>query len=117
MHTNVGDLNLELHCDITPRTCENFLGLAAQGYYNGTAFHRSIKNFMIQVRGVATWPLGSCMLHACFLGLAAAQGCVVRALHCTEVCMAHEVRGGAVVGRACSCCGRCAVHVCVCLIA
>ena len=49
LHTNLGDLNLELHCDITPRACENFMILADSGYYTGTVFHRSIKNFMIQV--------------------------------------------------------------------
>eukprot|EP00983_Pelagomonas_calceolata_P099858 1158507-Pelagomonas_calceolata.AAC.5 len=49
MHTTMGDLNIELHCDIAPRTCENFLGLAGMHYYDGTVFHRSIKNFMIQV--------------------------------------------------------------------
>ncbi len=49
LHTSMGDLNLELHCDLAPRTCENFLALADMGYYNGTVFHRSIKNFMIQV--------------------------------------------------------------------
>ena len=32
-----------------PRTCENFLALCDLGYYNETAFHRSIRNFMIQV--------------------------------------------------------------------
>lgn len=48
--TNLGDLNLELHCDVVPRTCENFLALCAMGYYTGTKFHRSIKNFMIQVQ-------------------------------------------------------------------
>ena len=50
LHTNMGDLNLELHCDIAPRACENFMILAETGYYSGTVFHRSIKNFMIQVR-------------------------------------------------------------------
>lgn len=49
LHTNLGDLNLELHCDLTPRTCENFMYLCEMGYYNDTVFHRSIKNFMIQV--------------------------------------------------------------------
>lgn len=49
MHTNLGDLNLELHCDLVPKTCENFLALCEGGYYTGTKFHRSIKNFMIQV--------------------------------------------------------------------
>lgn len=48
LHTTHGDLNIQLHCDITPRTCENFLTLCEQGYYNGVIFHRSIRNFMIQ---------------------------------------------------------------------
>lgn len=48
LHTTHGDLNLELHCDITPRTCENFITLCERGYYDGVAFHRSIRNFMIQ---------------------------------------------------------------------
>jgi peptidyl-prolyl cis-trans isomerase-like protein 2 len=48
LHTNLGDLNLELHCDIVPKTCENFLELCEAGYYNNTVFHRLIKNFMIQ---------------------------------------------------------------------
>ncbi|XP_058080781.1 peptidyl-prolyl cis-trans isomerase CYP65 [Magnolia sinica] len=48
LHTTHGDLNIELHCDITPRTCENFITLCERGYYNGIAFHRSIRNFMIQ---------------------------------------------------------------------
>jgi peptidyl-prolyl cis-trans isomerase-like 2 len=48
LHTSLGDLNIELHCDLTPKTCENFMALAESGYYTGTKFHRSIKNFMIQ---------------------------------------------------------------------
>jgi Cyclophilin type peptidyl-prolyl cis-trans isomerase/CLD len=44
-----GDLNIELHSDLAPRAAENFLVLADKGYYTGTKFHRSIKNFMIQV--------------------------------------------------------------------
>uniref|UniRef100_A0A2P2KED0 Cyclophilin-10 n=1 Tax=Rhizophora mucronata TaxID=61149 RepID=A0A2P2KED0_RHIMU len=48
LHTTHGDLNIELHCDTTPRTCENFITLCEQGFYNGVAFHRSIRNFMIQ---------------------------------------------------------------------
>ena len=31
-----------------PVASENFLALAASGYYNGTKFHRNIKSFMIQ---------------------------------------------------------------------
>ncbi|RIA96928.1 cyclophilin-like domain-containing protein [Glomus cerebriforme] len=46
--TNLGSLNIELFCDKAPRTCYNFIMLSKQGYYNGTIFHRKIKNFMIQ---------------------------------------------------------------------
>ena len=52
LHTNLGDINMELHCDLAPRTCENFIALAESGYYNETVFHRSIKNFMIQVSSI-----------------------------------------------------------------
>lgn len=45
--TNFGSLNLELYCDTVPKTCENFIKHSARGYYNGTLFHRSIKNFMV----------------------------------------------------------------------
>lgn len=48
LQTNFGPLNFELHCDLVPKACENFLRLCASGYYNGTKFHRSIRNFMIQ---------------------------------------------------------------------
>ena len=36
MHTSLGDLNLELHCDLAPRACENFLVLLESGYYTNT---------------------------------------------------------------------------------
>uniref|UniRef100_A0A8C5MGC2 Peptidylprolyl isomerase like 2 n=1 Tax=Leptobrachium leishanense TaxID=445787 RepID=A0A8C5MGC2_9ANUR len=48
LHTNKGDLNLELYCDKTSKTCENFIKLCKKNYYDGTIFHRSIRNFMIQ---------------------------------------------------------------------
>ncbi|CAB3983107.1 peptidyl-prolyl cis-trans isomerase-like 2 [Paramuricea clavata] len=48
LSTSMGDLNLELHCEMVPKTCENFLKHCASGYYNNTTFHRSIRNFMIQ---------------------------------------------------------------------
>jgi peptidyl-prolyl cis-trans isomerase-like protein 2 len=44
-------LLLELHCDIVPRTCTNFLGLCRRKRYDGTIFHRLISNFMIQGGG------------------------------------------------------------------
>lgn len=48
LHTNVGDLTLELWPDVAPRTVENFVKLSEQGFYDKTAFHRVIKGFMIQ---------------------------------------------------------------------
>lgn len=48
IRTSLGDVNLELHCDITPRTCHNFILLAQQGFYSNTKFHRNIPKFMIQ---------------------------------------------------------------------
>jgi peptidyl-prolyl cis-trans isomerase-like 2 len=48
METNLGDLNIELHTDTAPRAVWNFTRLAKDGYYKGVAFHRNIKNFMIQ---------------------------------------------------------------------
>ncbi len=45
--TNKGDITLELDSR-TPKTTENFVKLAQQGFYNGTKFHRIIKDFMIQ---------------------------------------------------------------------
>jgi len=48
LRTSLGDLNVELHCDIVPRTCENFLVLCEEGYYDGTPFHRCVRNFMVQ---------------------------------------------------------------------
>lgn len=46
--TNMGTIEVELFADKTPKTVENFVGLANKGYYNGVIFHRVIKNFMIQ---------------------------------------------------------------------
>jgi peptidyl-prolyl cis-trans isomerase-like 1 len=46
--TNMGIIEIELFADKTPKTVENFVGLAEKGYYNGVIFHRVIKNFMIQ---------------------------------------------------------------------
>eukprot|EP00795_Rhopilema_esculentum_P010209 gene10209-18890_t len=48
LHTDLGDLKIELFCDETPKTCENFLALCASKYYDGCLFHRNIKGFMIQ---------------------------------------------------------------------
>lgn len=43
VHTNLGDLKLEIFCDEVPRAAENFLALCASGYYDNTIFHRNIR--------------------------------------------------------------------------
>ena len=48
LHTSLGDMKVEVFCDKVPKTAENFLALAAAGYYDGTSFHRLIKGFMVQ---------------------------------------------------------------------
>jgi peptidyl-prolyl cis-trans isomerase B (cyclophilin B) len=46
--TSEGDMVIQFWPDVAPNTVENFKKLAKQGFYNGTAFHRIIKGFMIQ---------------------------------------------------------------------
>ena len=46
--TNVGTMVLEFWADVAPKHVENFKTLAKKGFYDGTAFHRVIKGFMIQ---------------------------------------------------------------------
>nr|VZH98608.1 unnamed protein product [Spirometra erinaceieuropaei] len=46
--TTHGNLNLKLHCDLTPKTCENFIRLCESGYYVDCIFHRVIRHFIIQ---------------------------------------------------------------------
>lgn len=46
--TNKGDIELDLHTEAAPKTVNNFVFLARQGFYDGVAFHRVISNFMIQ---------------------------------------------------------------------
>lgn len=48
IHTTAGDITLELYRNKMPRTAENFLRLAEDGFYNGLIFHRVKQGFMIQ---------------------------------------------------------------------
>ena len=51
MTTTVGPMTIELDADSAPKTVENFLSYVADGFYDGTIFHRVIDNFMIQGGG------------------------------------------------------------------
>ena len=48
MHTNKGDMTLKLFPEHAPKTVENFVTHAKNGYYDGISFHRVINDFMIQ---------------------------------------------------------------------
>lgn len=52
MQTNHGNITLEIDTENTPKTAENFLQYAEDGFYDGTIFHRVIKQFMIQGGGM-----------------------------------------------------------------
>lgn len=51
LHTNHGDIAIQLHDDQVPVTVENFLSYCRAGFYDGTIFHRVIPGFMIQGGG------------------------------------------------------------------
>jgi peptidyl-prolyl cis-trans isomerase B (cyclophilin B) len=51
LHTNYGDIVLELDFEKAPKTAANFKQYAEEGFYNGTIFHRVIDGFMIQGGG------------------------------------------------------------------
>ena len=48
LKTSLGDIVIQLHAGKVPRTVNNFVFLAREGFYNGVSFHRVIKNFMAQ---------------------------------------------------------------------
>lgn len=48
IETSRGAIELELHEQQAPKTVANFEKLAADGFYDGLAFHRVINNFMVQ---------------------------------------------------------------------
>ena len=48
LSTDKGDIVMELFADKTPKTVNNFVFLAREGFYDGTIFHRVIADFMAQ---------------------------------------------------------------------
>lgn len=51
LHTNFGDITLELNHEKAPITAKNFEQYVTDGFYNGVIFHRVINNFMVQGGG------------------------------------------------------------------
>ncbi|HEX9149836.1 MAG TPA: peptidylprolyl isomerase [Thermoanaerobaculia bacterium] len=48
LQTDMGDITIKFSYDRAPKHVENFIDLAAKGFYDGTMFHRVIPGFMIQ---------------------------------------------------------------------
>lgn len=53
LHTNHGDITIELDEEKAPKSAANFLEYAKKGHYDGTVFHRVINGFMVQGGGFA----------------------------------------------------------------
>jgi cyclophilin family peptidyl-prolyl cis-trans isomerase len=52
--TSFGDITVELYKDRAPVSVDNFLRYVAEGFYEGTVFHRVVSGFMIQGGGLTT---------------------------------------------------------------
>ncbi|ELB2752931.1 peptidylprolyl isomerase [Vibrio alginolyticus] len=52
LHTNFGDIKIQLNEDKAPETSANFLQYCRDGFYDNTLFHRVIDGFMIQGGGM-----------------------------------------------------------------
>ena len=51
LHTNHGDIHIELDYEKAPKTAKNFEEYVTSGFYNGVIFHRVINGFMVQGGG------------------------------------------------------------------
>ncbi len=54
LHTNFGDIKIELNTEKAPETSANFLQYCKEGFYDDTLFHRVIDGFMIQGGGMTS---------------------------------------------------------------
>ena len=54
LHTNFGDITVQLNEDKAPETSANFLQYCRDGFYDNTLFHRVIDGFMIQGGGMTS---------------------------------------------------------------
>lgn len=51
IETNMGKIEIELNAELAPISVANFMKYVESGYYNGTIYHRVIKDFMVQGGG------------------------------------------------------------------
>ena len=49
LHTDLGDIKIEVDSRDVKKASYNFLALCASGYYDNTLIHRNIKGFMVQL--------------------------------------------------------------------
>jgi peptidyl-prolyl cis-trans isomerase B (cyclophilin B) len=54
LHTNFGDIKIELNTEKAPETSANFLQYCKDGFYDNTLFHRVIDGFMVQGGGMTS---------------------------------------------------------------
>lgn len=83
LETSKGKIVLELDAAKAPKTVANFLGYVRSGHYDGTIFHRVIRNFMIQGGGfddaMRQKPVGAAIANEASNGLRNARGTVAMA--------------------------------------
>jgi cyclophilin family peptidyl-prolyl cis-trans isomerase len=83
IHTNKGEIHLELFADQAPVSVENFMAYARDGYYDGTIFHRVISHFMIQGGGftpdMEKKPTGEPIANEAINGLSNKRGTIAMA--------------------------------------
>ncbi|XP_070780552.1 spliceosome-associated protein CWC27 homolog isoform X1 [Enoplosus armatus] len=48
LKTSAGDIDIELWSKEAPKACRNFVQLCMEGYYDGTVFHRVVRDFIVQ---------------------------------------------------------------------
>lgn len=49
LHTDLGDIKIEVNCEDVKKASYNFLALCASGFYDNTLIHRNIQGFMVQM--------------------------------------------------------------------
>ena len=83
LETSKGKIVLELEAKKAPKSVENFLGYVRSGHFDGTVFHRVIKDFMIQGggfdAGMRQKPVGAAIANEAVNGLRNERGTIAMA--------------------------------------